>query len=119
LGLLRAGLVAGRVADYQDAWAVLALHRLANAAAAAGVADLGPVPLLRKHDDANGTEYVHTLYEWLRHPGDPRAAGQALRIHPNTLRYRMRRVADLSGVDLTDPNVRLALLTQLVAVRWA
>jgi hypothetical protein len=119
LGLLRAGLVPGRVADYQDAWAVLALHRLANAAAAAGVADLGPVPLLRQHDEANGTEYVHTLYEWLRHPGDPRAAGQALRIHPNTLRYRMRRVAELSGVDLTDPNVRLALLTQLVAVRWA
>ncbi len=119
LGLLRAGLVPGRVADYQDAWAVLALHRLANAAAAAGVADLGPVPLLRQHDEANGTEYVHTLYEWLRYPGDPRAAGQALRIHPNTLRYRMRRVADLSGVDLTDANVRLALLTQLVAVRWA
>ena len=41
-----------------------------------------------------------------------------LRIHPNTLRYRMRRVADLSGVDLTDANVRLALLTQLVTVRW-
>ena len=119
LGLLRAGLVPGRVADYQDAWAVLALHRLANAAATAGVAELGPVPLLRQHDEANGTEYVHTLYEWLRHPGDPRTAGQALRIHPNTLRYRMRRVADLSGVDLTDPNVRLALLTQLVAVRWA
>lgn len=119
LGLLRAGLVPGRVADYQDAWAVLALHRLANAAAAAGVAELGPVPALRQHDEANGTEYVHTLYEWLRHPGDPRAAGQVLRIHPNTLRYRMRRVADLSGVDLTDPNVRLALLTQLVAVRWA
>ncbi|HEX4724528.1 MAG TPA: helix-turn-helix domain-containing protein [Pseudonocardiaceae bacterium] len=119
LGLLRAGLVPGRVADYQEAWAVLALHRLANAAATAGVAELGPVPLLRQHDEANGTEYVHTLYEWLRHPGDPRAAGQALRIHPNTLRYRMRRVADLSAVDLTDPNVRLALLTQLVAVRWA
>lgn len=119
LGLLRAGLVPGRVADYQDAWAVLALHRLANAAQSAGVAELGPVPLLRQHDETNGTEYVHTLYEWLRHPGDPRAAGQALRIHPNTLRYRMRRVAELSGVDLTDPNVRLALLTQLVAVRWA
>lgn len=119
LGLLRAGLVTGRVADYQDAWAVLALHRLATAAAGAGVGELGPVPGLRQHDEANGTDYLHTLYEWLRHPGDPRAAGQALRIHPNTLRYRMRRVAELSDVDLTDPNVRLALLVQLVAVRWA
>jgi hypothetical protein len=119
LGLLRAGLVAGGVADYQENWATLALHRLATVASASGVADVGPLPLLRQHDDANGTDYTHTLYEWLRHPGDPRAAGVELRIHPNTLRYRMRKVSELTGVDLTDPDVRLALLTQLVTVRWA
>ncbi|HEX5406963.1 MAG TPA: helix-turn-helix domain-containing protein [Pseudonocardiaceae bacterium] len=118
LGLLRAGLVAGVVADYQETWAVLALHRLATAAVSTGVTEVGPLPTLRQHDDANGTEYLHTLYEWLRHPGDPRAAGRALRIHPNTLRYRMRRVAELADVDLTDPDVRLALLAQLIAVRW-
>jgi hypothetical protein len=118
LGLLRAGLVPGTVADYQHTWAVLALHRLATAATAAGVADVGPLPALRQHDEANGTEYVHTLYEWLRHPGNPRAAGQALRIHPNTLRYRMRRITETAGVDLANPDIRLALLTQLVAVHW-
>jgi hypothetical protein len=118
LGLLRAGLVTAGVADYQEMWAVLALHRLATAAATAGVADVGPLPLLRQHDDANGTDYLRTLYEWLRHPGDPRAAGLELRIHPNTLRYRMRKISELSGVDLTDPDVRLALLSQLVTVRW-
>ncbi|HEX3649553.1 MAG TPA: helix-turn-helix domain-containing protein [Pseudonocardiaceae bacterium] len=119
LGLLRAGLVPGPVADYVRTWAVLALHRLATAAASAGVTDVGPVPRLREHDEANGTEYVRTLYEWLRHPGDPRAAGQALRIHPNTLRYRMRKITELAGVDLGDPDVRLALLTQLVTVHWS
>lgn len=118
LGLLRAGLVPGPVADYQDTWAVLALHRLATAAIAAGVAEVGPLPELRRHDEANGTEYVHTLYEWLRHPGDPRTAGRALRIHPNTLRYRMRRIAEAANVDLSDPDTRLALLTQLVALHW-
>ncbi|HWC81100.1 MAG TPA: helix-turn-helix domain-containing protein [Pseudonocardiaceae bacterium] len=118
LGLLRAGLVPGRVAAYPEVWSVLALHRAATAATEAGAADLGPVPRLRALDEANGTEYLHTLYEWLRHPGDPRAAGRALRIHPNTLRYRMRRVTELAEVDLTDPDIRLALLVQLVAVRW-
>jgi hypothetical protein len=118
LGLLRAGLVPGAVADYQETWAVLALHRLATAAGAAGVSDVGPLALLREHDAANGTEYVRTLYEWLRHPGDPRAAGQALRIHPNTLRYRMRKLGELAAVDLADADVRLALLAQLVAVHW-
>jgi hypothetical protein len=118
LGLLRAGLVAGWVADYQQAWAVVALHRAANAANAAGVADLGPLTALREQDEANGTDYLGTLYAWLRHPGDPRAAGKALRIHPNTLRYRIRRIVELTGVDLDDPDLRLALLVQLVAMRW-
>jgi hypothetical protein len=118
LGLLRAGLVAGRVADYQQAWAVLALHRAANAASAAGVTDLGPLSALHEQDEANGTDHLGTLYEWLRHPGDPRAAGKALSIHPNTLRYRMRRIAEMTGVELDDPDLRLALLVQLVAMRW-
>jgi hypothetical protein len=119
LGLLRAGLVAGRVADYQQAWAVVVLHRAANAANSAGVTDLGPLSALREQDDQNGTDYLGTLYAWLRHPGDPRAAGRSLRIHPNTLRYRMRRIVELTGLDLDDPDLRLALLVQLVASHWA
>lgn len=118
LGLLRAGLVAGRVADYEQAWAVVVLHRAANAANAAGVTDLGPLSSLREQDDENGTDYLGTLYAWLRHPGDPRAAAKALRIHPNTLRYRMRRIGELTELDLDDPDLRLALLVQLVAMRW-
>ncbi|HEX3787315.1 MAG TPA: helix-turn-helix domain-containing protein [Pseudonocardiaceae bacterium] len=118
LGLLRAGLLDARVADYQQTWAVLALHRSATGAAAVHAADLGPVPELREHDAANGTDYLRTLYEWLRHLGDPRAASTALGIHPNTLRYRMKRVAELTEADLADPDVRLALLVQLVTLHW-
>ncbi|HEY4453945.1 MAG TPA: helix-turn-helix domain-containing protein [Pseudonocardiaceae bacterium] len=118
LGLLRAGLVAGRVADYEQEWAVLALHRAANAASVAGVTELGPLSGLRAQDEENGTDYLGTLYAWLRHPGDPRAAGKALSIHPNTLRYRMRRIVEITGFDLDDPNLRLALLVQLVTMLW-
>ena len=118
LGLLRAGLVAGRVADYEQEWAVLALHRAANAANAAGVTDLGPLSALRAQDEENGTDHLGTLYAWLRHPGDPRAAGKALSIHPNTLRYRIRRIVEITGFDLDDPDLRLALLVQLVAMLW-
>jgi DNA-binding PucR family transcriptional regulator len=106
------------VADYEQAWAVVALHRAANAANAVGITDLGPLSGLREQDDTTGTDYLGTLYAWLRHPGDPRAAGKALSIHPNTLRYRMRRIVELTGVDLDDPDLRLALLVQLVAMRW-
>lgn len=119
LGLLRTGLVSTRVASYEDVWAALVLHRVSNAASASGVAELGPVSTLRAHDDAHGTAYVETLFEWLRHPGDPRAASSALQIHPNTFRYRMKKMSDLVQVDITDPDVRLALLCQLVTLRWS
>ncbi|TCP51920.1 DNA-binding PucR family transcriptional regulator [Tamaricihabitans halophyticus] len=117
LGLLHAGLVAGPVADHGQAWQVLTLHRLA-VNVGSGLTELGPLESLRAHDSANGTNYVDTLYEWLRHPGDPRAAGEALCIHPNTLRYRMRKVLAITEIDLDDPDTRLALLAQLIALRW-
>ncbi|EWC61464.1 putative DNA-binding protein [Actinokineospora spheciospongiae] len=113
LALLRAGLVGGRVAAHDDVWVVLVLHRAATAIAGA-VAGIGPLARLDGSDDW----YRDTLHEWLRHPGDPRAAAAALRIHPNTLRYRMSRVSALLAVDLTDPDTRVALLCQLVAERW-
>lgn len=119
LGLLRAGLLAGNVGGYDGAWTALVLHRAATAAGGARIAELGPLEVLREHDVASRTEYLDTLYEWLRHPGDPRAAAKALRIHPNTLRYRMRRLLELVPLDLDDPDVRLALITQLVALRWS
>ncbi|MFD1052165.1 helix-turn-helix domain-containing protein, partial [Kibdelosporangium lantanae] len=81
--------------------------------------DLGLLPLLRANDDEAGTSYVDTLYEWLRHPGDPKAAARALRIHANTLRYRMARVVELTGANLDDPDIRLALTVQLAVRRWA
>jgi hypothetical protein len=119
LNLLRAGLVAGPVVSHEEAWPVLALHRSATAALAAGATEFGPLAVLREHDERAGTSYVATLYEWLRHPGDPRAASRALRIHPNTLRYRMAKLVELATVDLDDPNTRLALLVQLATVHWS
>ncbi|GHF46790.1 hypothetical protein FHX82_001538 [Amycolatopsis bartoniae] len=119
LTLLRAGLLDSTVGSYDELWSALVLHRAATAAADAHVTAFGPLETLREHDRANHTEYLDTLYEWLRFPGDPRAAAKALRIHPNTLRYRVRRLLDLVPLDLDDPDVRLALLVQLIAVRWS
>ena len=119
LNLLRTGLIDGPVISHEEAWKVLVLHRSATAALIAGATEFGPLAMLRAQDDQSGTAYVDTLYEWLRHPGDPRAASKALRIHPNTLRYRMAKLGELADVDLDDPDTRLALLVQLAAVRWS
>jgi hypothetical protein len=119
LGLVRARLVDSPVATHDEVWPVVALHRIAAAAMPTLAADLGPIPLLRAHDEHSGSAYVDTLYEWLRHPGDPKAAARALRIHANTLRYRMARLVDLTGLNLDDPDTRLALTVQLATTRWA
>ena len=118
LGLLRAGLVTGPVPSHEQAWTVVVLHRAAVAAASAGVPEFGPLPRLLAHDREAGTRYADTLYQWLRHAGDPRAASRALKIHPNTLRYRMSRLTELAAIDLDDPDVRLALIAQLATLHW-
>ncbi|WP_405638959.1 helix-turn-helix domain-containing protein [Streptomyces uncialis] len=40
----------------------------------------------------------------------PRAG---LHVHPSTFRYRLKRVVDISGLDLDDPQARLADMLQM------
>jgi DNA-binding PucR family transcriptional regulator len=45
--------------------------------------------------------------------GDVRSAAKLLHVHPNTLRYRVRRAAEVTGIDLDDPLQRLFAQLQL------
>ncbi|RSM35190.1 PucR family transcriptional regulator [Amycolatopsis balhimycina DSM 5908] len=66
---------------------------------------------LVEHDAEHGGILVPAVLAWLDAFGDVRAAARALNIHPNTVRYRVRRAAEVSDVDFADPAQRL--LTQL------
>jgi hypothetical protein len=101
-------------ASHERLWAEVTVAR---AARSVGTEPLGPVALLTAHDDAHRTDYVRTLAAWLDHPGEPSRAAGVLHVHPNTLRYRMARIADAAGLDLADPVVRLAVRLQLAAVQ--
>ncbi|MFI6581670.1 PucR family transcriptional regulator [Embleya sp. NPDC050493] len=70
---------------------------------------------LRAHDAEHDTEYANSVLAWLDALGDVRAAAAGLHIHPNTLRYRIRRAGELTGLDWADPKTRLlaALLLRL------
>jgi DNA-binding PucR family transcriptional regulator len=50
---------------------------------------------------------VETLRAYLDSFGDIGAAARALQVHPNTVRYRVRRIEKLLGTSLSDPDVRL------------
>lgn len=78
--------------------------------------DLIPLPGLRQmidHDTRNGTDYTTTVQTYLECVGDTARTVERLFIHPNTLRYRIRRVNELFHLDLTDPDLALVLWLQL------
>ena len=41
------------------------------------------------------------------------SAAAATFVHPNTLRYRLRRLAEVSGLELADPEQRFAAMLEL------
>ncbi len=100
----------------EESWGEILLHRLRTAARAGRTPTRGPIADLARHDERHRTPYVPTLRAWLEAQGDPRAAARALEVHPNTVRYRMRRMCELTRLDLDDAGQRLALLIAL-AVR--
>ncbi|MFB4281917.1 PucR family transcriptional regulator [Nonomuraea sp. MTCD27] len=62
-------------------------------------------------------DLVESLRAYLEGNGHWDAAAQRLGVHRHTLRYRMRRVADLLGRDLDDPGVRAELWLALEVAR--
>ncbi|MER5358452.1 helix-turn-helix domain-containing protein [Streptomyces sp. NPDC002785] len=67
----------------------------------------GPVHAMVEHDRAHGSQYGDSVAAYLDAFGDTGTAAQRLNVHPNTLRYRLRRARELFGVDPADPTVRL------------
>ncbi|WP_248795771.1 sugar diacid recognition domain-containing protein [Pseudomonas sp. MWU13-2105] len=58
--------------------------------------------------DSNG-QLLATLRSWCEHDGQSQACAEALGIHRNSLRYRMERIAEISGVDPLRLDGMLAL----------
>lgn len=68
---------------------------------------------LRAYDDQRQAHLVGTLETYLEHRGSLRATAEALHVHPNTVRQRLDRIEQLTGIDLD----REDLLTLEVVVK--
>ncbi|MEU0189149.1 helix-turn-helix domain-containing protein [Streptomyces afghaniensis] len=68
---------------------------------------------LVSHDSRHRGRLAETLLTYLNSFGDIRAAAAQLHVHPNTLRYRLRRAEQLTGLDLSRPDQRLLAMLQL------
>ncbi|MGV8918454.1 MAG: CdaR family transcriptional regulator [Pseudomonas sp.] len=107
----------GRHVHPQQRLLRLAVYRLAvlfwryrNDWLAQGVAE----PIVRLQDSHN-SQLLETLRCWFDYSGESQACADALGIHRNSLRYRLEKVAELSGCDPynTDDLLRLYLGVQM------
>jgi purine catabolism regulator len=55
---------------------------------------------IAEYDRQRNTALVRTLEEFLRRRGNISSTAESLYVHPNTLRQRLRRIQELSGLDL-------------------
>jgi DNA-binding PucR family transcriptional regulator len=63
---------------------------------------------------AAGGGLAETVAGYLAHAGSLEATARALYVHPNTVRYRLRRAADVTGYAATDPRDAFALHIAMV-----
>ena len=73
------------------------------------------VDALDVYDRRNGSNMRESISVYLAHSGDVRRASEQLRIHPNTLRYRIKRAEEITDTDLSEPSARLLMEIQLAA----
>lgn len=69
---------------------------------------------LANHDERNGSSLVTSLQTYLRAGRALRETARRLNVHPNTLRYRIERAQEVTGLNLNDPRDRLLTEIQLV-----
>ncbi|MAP64651.1 MAG: PucR family transcriptional regulator [Microbacterium sp.] len=63
---------------------------------------------------AHSTDLVTTLWSYLDNGRSLEATARELFVHPNTVRYRLKRVSEVIGWDATGPREALILQTSLV-----
>lgn len=74
---------------------------------------LPQVKALLEHDRTQGSEYAQTLLVHLACFGDMLATATALNVHENTARYRVKRLAEMFGINLAGGDETLVTWLQV------
>jgi purine catabolism regulator len=122
-----------KLSDYAEAWdrcqRVVAIARSLGQTGALSMQDFGPLPMLAsaagvdevqqfladvlgeviEHDRDKDTPYMQTLEIYLRERGRSQSAADALGLHVTTLRYRLKRIEDLFGINIEAPESRFSV----------
>ncbi|MEU9887731.1 helix-turn-helix domain-containing protein [Sphaerisporangium sp. NPDC051011] len=113
LRVLRAREASGAVAGYTGVHFESLLLQLADLVQAEEQTPTGPYERLLAYDAEHGSELAATLRAYLDAFGDVNAASATVHVHSNTFRYRLKRLIEISGLDMADPDARLAAMLQM------
>ena len=113
LGVLRVDRKGRNLAGIDDVRGEVVLLELRELAAEQPSLTRGRLERILAHDAEHRSSYGETLRAYLDAFGDVGAAATRVSVHPNTFRYRMRRLVELFEVDLANPEERLVLELQL------
>jgi hypothetical protein len=102
-----------RIARFTEVQIESLLLRLSDLVAEDGELHLGGLSALVEYDCKHDIGFVETLIAYLDAFGNITDAAAAIHVHPNTFRYRLKRVCEITGIDLGDPDARLAAILQL------
>jgi sugar diacid utilization regulator len=113
LAVLRARNDGRMLATIDDVRSAVILLELAELSRQNPSLTQGKLTALLEHDEARGTEYALTLRAYLDSMGDVASASTRISVHPNTFRYRIRRLLELFDIDIANPDERVVLELQL------
>jgi sugar diacid utilization regulator len=68
------------------------------------------IDLIIKFDEANGTDYYNTLFEFVMGNANLSQIANKLHIHRNTLYHRIKKISEITGMILDNSNDHLKLL---------
>jgi len=69
---------------------------------------------LQEYDEKNQTSLLKTLHYFLQEDSNVYQAAKQLFIHPNTMNYRLKRIREISGLDVKDPVQKTAVYLELI-----
>ncbi|MGW0086592.1 PucR family transcriptional regulator [Streptomyces sp. NPDC003393] len=108
-----------KIASIADVHVDALLLEMRDLAQAHGDELSAPIARLVAYDTKHNSQLVATLRAWLDAFGDVIEASARMFVHQNTFRYRIRRVVEVSGLDLDDPAQRFAAMLQLRLIESA
>ena len=65
---------------------------------------------LAEYDEVNQTDLCRTLKSYLTHNGSVRETAEELFVHRNTVNYKLNKIRELLGADISSLNTRMELM---------